>query len=217
MVHNNPTMLNCFIKQLLQYQGSVVFIHVDEKGLNIIPDIIEDPRVIIIPEHYNGSWGDYSQIQMVNALIKNAINNGDFDYYSLHSGVDLCVREVSEFADYLSKNNLYGFYECTKLPSTWQYGGGVPGNVYQETNGESGLQRWPSKKPDTNLTSGLSTFYHACGETHEASAMDNFVNGYYVSLQSGKVTNVIIWRGKDGHNVHCTTQLNMDEWATAKS
>ena len=47
MVHNNPTMLNCFIKQLLQYQGSVVFIHVDEKGLNIIPDIIEDPRVII--------------------------------------------------------------------------------------------------------------------------------------------------------------------------
>lgn len=53
-------------------------------------------------------------------------------------------------------------------------GGGVPGNVYQETNGESGLQR-------------------------------------------GKVTNVIIWRGKDGHNVHCTTQLNMDEWATAKS
>lgn len=83
MVHNNPTMLNCFIKQLLQYQGSVVFIHVDEKGLNIIPDIIEDPRVIIIPEHYNGSWGDYSQIQMVNALIKNAINNDDFDYYSL--------------------------------------------------------------------------------------------------------------------------------------
>lgn len=99
-------------------------------------------------------------------------------------------------------------------------GDGVPGNVYQETNGESGLQRLPSKpgsKPDTNLTSGLSTSYHACGETHEASAMDNFVNGYYVSLQSGKVTNVIIWRGKDGHNVHCTTQLNMDEWATAKS
>lgn len=113
MVHNNPTMLNCFIKQLLQYQGSVVFIHVDEKGLNIIPDIIEDPRVIIIPEHYNGSWGDYSQIQMVNALIKNAVNSGDFDYYSLHSGVDLCVREVSEFADYLSKNNLYGFYEVS--------------------------------------------------------------------------------------------------------
>ena len=74
----------------------------------------------IIPEHYNGSWGDYSQIQMVNALIKNAVNSGDFDYYSLHSGVDLCVREVSEFADYLSKNNLYGFYECTKLPSTWR-------------------------------------------------------------------------------------------------
>lgn len=99
-------------------------------------------------------------------------------------------------------------------------GDGVSGNVYQETNGESGLQRLPSKpgrKPDTNLTSGLLTSYHACRETHEASAMDKFVNGYYVSLQSGKVTNVIIWRGKDGHNVHCTTKLIMDEWATAKS
>ena len=98
-------------------------------------------------------------------------------------------------------------------------GDGVSGNVYQETNGESGLQRLPSKpgrKPDTNLTSGLLTSYHACGETHEASAMDKFVNGYYVSLQSGKVTNVIIWRGKDGHNVHCTTKLIMDECATAK-
>ena len=106
MVHNNPTMLNCFIKQLLQYQGSVVFIHVDEKGLNIIPDIIEDPRVIIIPEHYNGSWGDYSQIQMVNALIKNArivkVNCTLYAYFqrsgSLVSGIS--VDLVRHLADY---------------------------------------------------------------------------------------------------------------------
>lgn len=48
---------------------------------------------------------------------------------------------------------------------------------------------------------------------------ERFVANEYVAAcgDSGKVTNVIIWRGKDGHNVHCTTQLNMDEWATAKS
>lgn len=95
-------------------------------------------------------------------------------------------------------------------------GDGMPGNVYQETNGESGLQRW-GRNPDTNLTSGLLRHYQSCKETHEASSMDNFVNGYYVPLLSEKVTNVIIWRGKDGNNVHCTTKLNMKEWETAKS
>ena len=91
---------------------------------------------------------------------------------------------------------------------------GESGNVYQETNGESGLQRW-GRNPDTNLTSGLSRLYQSCKETHEASYMDNFVNGYYVPLLSENVTNVIIWRGKDGNNVHCTTKLK--EWETAKS
>lgn len=95
-------------------------------------------------------------------------------------------------------------------------GDGMPGNVYQETNGEFGLQR-RGRNPDTNLTSGLLRNYRSCKETHEASSMDNFVNGYYVPLLSENVTNVIIWRGKDGNNVHCTTKLNMKEWETAKS
>lgn len=95
-------------------------------------------------------------------------------------------------------------------------GDGMPGNVYQETNGESGLQR-RGRNPDTNLTSGLLRNYQSCKKTHEASSMDNFVNGYYVPLLSENVTNVIIWRGKDGNNVHCTTKLNMKEWETAKS
>lgn len=95
-------------------------------------------------------------------------------------------------------------------------GDGMPGNVYQETNGESGLQR-RGRNPDTNLTSGLLRNYQSCKETHEAISMDNFVNGYYVPLLSENVTNVIIWRGKDGNNVHCTTKLNMKEWETAKS
>lgn len=34
---------------------------------------------------------------------------------------------------------------------------------------------------------------------------------------TSKAINVIVWRGPKGDNTHCTTNLNMKEWATAKS
>ena len=57
--------------------------------------------------------------------------------------------------------------------------------------------------------------YHACGVTHEAEVQDKFLKGYYVC--GGSVTDVIIWRGEDGDNVHCTTNLKQETWGTAKS
>lgn len=112
MAHNDVYLINPFIRQLLAYEGSFVFIHIDEKGLDIFSEIIDDKRVFVIPEHYNGSWGDYTQIQMVNALITYAHAVEEFDYYSLHSGVDLCVRPIQELALFLEETNCYGYYEC---------------------------------------------------------------------------------------------------------
>lgn len=73
MVHNNPEQINCFIKQILQYEGSYVYIHVDEKGVDIIPQILKHERVFILSKHINGKWGDYTQIQMTNVLLETAI------------------------------------------------------------------------------------------------------------------------------------------------
>ena len=104
-------------------------------------------------------------------------------------------------------------------------GGGTHGDVYQETNGLDGLQTrttWVDGdgffgghfvSADTNLTPG-SKYYHACGKTHEASTTDDFVNGYYVADR--QTTPVIIWTN-GGTNVHCTTNLDMSSWTTAKS
>lgn len=96
-------------------------------------------------------------------------------------------------------------------------GGGVYGDVYKETNGVSGLQKYPSlitmTRADENLT-GIFSSYHACDKTHEASTKDEFVNGYYVV--GDEVTPVIIWT-EGGTNVHCTTNLDMSTWQTAKS
>lgn len=96
---------------------------------------------------------------------------------------------------------------------TCDAGGGKSGTVYLETNGKEGFQEgfgimgWGG---DTYLSG-----YHACGKTHEASTTDEFLNGYYIV--NGTVTPVIVWRGEKGNNTHCTTNLDMNSWTTAKS
>lgn len=124
MVHNNPEQINCFIKQILQYEGSYVYIHVDEKGVDIIPQILKHERVFILSKHINGKWGDYTQIQMTNVLLETAIE-GEYDYYSLHSGCDLLIKPMNELVDFLETDGKYGYYFCSPLPSKWQYGGGL--------------------------------------------------------------------------------------------
>lgn len=88
--------------------------------------------------------------------------------------------------------------------------------VYQETNGTPGLQRiGEALIPDRPL----ALTYQHCGETHNAESTDAFVNGYVVVPfgSDETITNVIIWRGPNGNNVHCTTNLDMSTWETAKS
>lgn len=98
-------------------------------------------------------------------------------------------------------------------------GGGYSGTVWLETNGEPGLQKkgrwegWGEYHPGDEKLGG----YHACGTTHEANSTDKFLDGYYIMKGSDRPQNVIVWRGPKGDDTHCTTNLNMKEWATAKS
>lgn len=94
-------------------------------------------------------------------------------------------------------------------------GAGTPGYVYQETNGELGLQK-RGPKPDTQLTPWPS-YYTSCNKTHKASAMDDFSKGYYVPIDGGDTKDVIIWRGEEGNNVHCTTNIKKETWEKTKS
>lgn len=57
--------------------------------------------------------------------------------------------------------------------------------------------------------------YHACGTTHDANTADVFLDGYYVRRLT--VTPVKVWRGEDGKNTHCTTNIHMENWEKAKS
>lgn len=124
VVHNNPEQVNLFLKQILMYSNSYIYIHVDAKHLNIIPAILKNERVMIVPKHFDIQWGDYTQIQANNYLIQFASSQRHHDYYSLHSGADLLIRLMNELIDYLEDTNQYAYCECTRLPSHWQYGGG---------------------------------------------------------------------------------------------
>lgn len=106
---------------------------------------------------------------------------------------------------------------CGDLNKVYKFtcdaGGGKSGSVYLETNGQEGLQTgWGGDQ----YLSG----YHACGTTHEAKTTDDFLDGYYVTSSwfgGTKVTPVIVWRGPNNNNTHCTENLNMDSWETVKS
>lgn len=92
--------------------------------------------------------------------------------------------------------------------------GGWGGTVYQETNGIDGLQL-PGKHddPDTRLSS-----YTPCSEKHITDKTDEFLKGYIsCGVIEDWATPVLIWRGIDGKNTHCTTKLNIDKWDIVKS
>ncbi len=105
---------------------------------------------------------------------------------------------------------------------TCDAGGGKSGKVYVESNGVEGLQttgEWVGglgghwQAADESLGG-----YHACQTTHQADSEDNFLNGYYVPYgSSSNALDVIIWRGEDNDNVHCTTKLNQEDWEIARS
>lgn len=69
------------------------------------------------------------------------------------------------------------------------------------------------------LTDEWSGLYGPCGTTHQAEADDDFINGHmdnYYTTDVNENIPVIIWT-EGGTNVHCTANLNMSTWETAKS
>ena len=50
---------------------------------------------------------------------------------------------------------------------------------------------------------------------------DDFIHGYlrknFMGIPAGERQEVIIWRGEDGQNIHCTKNLRMDTWPIERS
>lgn len=126
MVHENPEQINLFLQQLLTYEHSEIYIHVDLMQDNIKSKLLTDNRIHILEQSIHGKWGDYAQIKMIDMLLRYSYNHGAHDYYSLHSGCDLAIRPVTEYAAYLARMKRYAYYYGPKLPrKDWGHGGGL--------------------------------------------------------------------------------------------
>lgn len=74
---------------------------------------------------------------------------------------------------------------------------------------------------DWSARSGRLATYSPCGATHEASTTEDFPAGYMYQVNgrnqnTGDPIDVIVWTER-GNNTHCTTNLDMNSWETAKS
>lgn len=107
---------------------------------------------------------------------------------------------------------------------TCDAGGGDSGYVWLETNGVPGLQEYPKwVQTGTSIKDGYWAEadqslggYHACREKHTASTLDEFPLGYYRAYGSSTAINVRVWT-EGGTDVHCTENLDISSWQTAKS
>ena len=93
----------------------------------------------------------------------------------------------------------------------------------QKWTGLTGSTVWlngPDGQPETSDDVRLGS-YGRGGAEHEAKTTDEFYKGYLkkniLGAPTGKRMDVIVWRGEDENNIHCTTNLDMNEWETAKS
>lgn len=98
-------------------------------------------------------------------------------------------------------------YKFVCNASGWFDLGGI---VIDDTNGNGVF--------DGLGTDHVRSTYTPCSETHIAESTDDFSVGFLWALGSLRdPKKVIIWGGPDGKNTHCTTELDMSKWETAKS
>lgn len=100
---------------------------------------------------------------------------------------------------------------------------GDSGTVYNfECNaGDKGLKNYPYAVYVDYTGKGNYGYrdnYHACGEKHKAESDSGFYNGYMDDerTEGNDRIPVIVWT-EYGRDTHCTTELDMKKWETAKS
>lgn len=127
MVHESPGQVNAFVRQILDNDARAqVFIHVDADVSPMGDSLLRDERVHLLPHCVHVSWGDFTQVEAMIALLKAARETGHaFDFFTFRSGLDLAIR--ANWASFLSQHKGWSFFEYQKTPNdhfmgAWAYG-----------------------------------------------------------------------------------------------
>jgi hypothetical protein len=112
LAHNQPELLNEFVTALNKPKEQI-FVHIDKKAdIQPFENLLQD-KCIFSEQRERVYWAGFSQVITYINLLKNAMSNGDFDYYSFHSGVDFPIKPVHTFEEFLEKHKGSEFISLT--------------------------------------------------------------------------------------------------------
>lgn len=104
MAHNEPQLLDALLKALDDKRNDI-FIHIDAKaGFDYASYKPHFSKIHYIANRIDGRWGDFSLVEIEFALIRAAVQLGQYSHLHLLSGVDLPVKSQDFIHDYCQAN-----------------------------------------------------------------------------------------------------------------
>ncbi len=100
MAHNEPQLLDALLKAL-DNERNDIYLHIDAKaGFDCASYQPVFSKVHYIQNRIDGRWGDFSLVEIEFALIRAAVQLGQYSHLHLLSGVDLPVKSQVFIHDY---------------------------------------------------------------------------------------------------------------------
>ena len=137
--YKNPQLLERAIVRL-SCKDSAFFIHIDQKSNIQEFSRIRGENILFIEERIPVYWGEFSGVQAILLLMRQALKNWGCDYLILLSGSEYLLRSHRYIHSFLEKNQGSEFIAMAKMPS--------PGKPISRVN----TVRFESDKPVRRLT-----------------------------------------------------------------
>lgn len=114
IANKNPEQLQLLINMLDDYRNDI-YVLIDKKSREIQENFRAVNSSLYLLPRIEINWGDYSQIKAELYLLKTALDNGDYDYFHLLSGLDLPIATQDEIHDFFDKHKGTEFVSYNKL------------------------------------------------------------------------------------------------------
>lgn len=139
--HRNPKLLKRKI-ELLSSEDSAFFVHVDKKSDIDRFSGVRGDNVFFCKERIPVYWAEYSMVEAILALMRQALDNPKhYDYFILSTGSDYPIRRREYIHDFFEMNRGREFISSIKLPD-----GEACGPVYREYAPKNGCAAYVGNK-----------------------------------------------------------------------
>jgi Core-2/I-Branching enzyme len=116
-VYRNPQLLRRTIRKLSS-KDSAFFIHIDQKSDIAEFAEIQGANVLFSPERIPVYWGEFSGVQAILLLIRQAMASPEhFDYFVLLSGSEYPLRSATYIQTYLEEHRGSEFISLVTVPA----------------------------------------------------------------------------------------------------